>query len=60
MAVKYDKDDRFEDIVCDKCGKGSPSTADLILNHGLTGMGWKCSGGSHVCAGCVELEVTAP
>lgn len=55
--VKYDEKGQFDRVVCDKCEAGSPPTADLIVNHGLTGMGWKCSGGSHICPGCKEPEV---
>jgi len=50
--VKYDENDQFKHIACDLCEKPSPPTEELIVNHGLTGLGWKCLGGSHHCPDC--------
>ncbi len=52
--VERDQSGEFVRIRCDKCEKPSPPTSDLIVNHGLIGMGWNCRGGSHVCPDCKE------
>lgn len=52
--VERDDKDQFVAIRCDKCGKNSPPTSELIINKGLIGMGWFCRGGSHVCPDCKE------
>lgn len=52
--VERDDKDQFVAIRCDKCGKNSPPTSELIINKGLIGMGWFCRGGSHVCPDCRE------
>lgn len=52
--VERDTKGDFVRIKCDDCGKPSPSKSDLIINHGLIGMGWKCTGGSHVCPDCKD------
>ncbi len=54
MAVEYDSNYQFVTIRCDKCGKVSPPTEELIINKGLIGMGWFCAGGKHVCPDCKE------
>lgn len=48
MIQRNDKKE-FERIRCDVCGEPAPSIPDRIINHGLNGLGWKCSGGKHVC-----------
>lgn len=55
--VKYDEHGQYDKIVCDNCEEPSPPTSDLIIHHGLTGMGWKCLGGKHVCPDCREDAV---
>ena len=52
--VERDDQGEFVAIRCDKCGKTSPPTDDLIINHGLIGLGWYCAGGKHVCPDCKD------
>lgn len=52
--VEQDDKGEFVTIRCDKCGAKSPPTEDLIINHGLIGLGWYCAGGKHVCPDCKE------
>ena len=58
--VEYDSKGQFVRIKCDTCQKPSPPTADLIINHGLIGMGWDCRGGSHICPDCKETPRADP
>lgn len=44
--------DEFVRVRCDGCGLPAPANADLIVNHGLNGLGWDCRGGSHKCPVC--------
>lgn len=53
-VVEQDDKGEFVTIRCDKCGKTSPPTDDLIINHGLIGLGWYCAGGKHVCPDCKD------
>lgn len=45
---------RSVEVRCDTCGKHAPSAAEILAAHGLQRMGWACSGGTHVCEGCVR------
>lgn len=47
--VERDSKGDFAAIRCDKCGLHAPPTSDLVINHGLIGMGWECHGGTHIC-----------
>lgn len=47
--IERDTKGEFVRIRCDTCGEPAPSTPDRIINHGLIGLGWACSGGKHVC-----------
>lgn len=55
LMVEQDDKGEFVTIRCDKCGKSSPPTEELIINKGLIGLGWYCAGGKHVCPDCKEL-----
>lgn len=57
LMVEQDDKGEFVTIRCDKCGAKSPPTEDLIINHGLIGLGWYCAGGKHVCPDCKEATV---
>lgn len=47
--IQRDNKGDFECIRCDCCGQPAPPTDNRIINHGLNGIGWHCTGGKHVC-----------
>ena len=47
--IERDDNDEFVRIRCDVCRAPAPPNSDLIINHGLNGMGWHCMGGTHLC-----------
>lgn len=52
--IERDANQQFVRIRCDKCGEPAPPSDALIINKGLIGMGWECSGGVHICPHCKE------
>lgn len=54
--VNYDTKGQFVSVTCDKCHAPNPPLADLIINHGLNGLGWDCKGGKHICPTCKPSE----
>lgn len=41
--------DNVVEIRCDKCGVLAPPAEEIMAGHGLNNMGWRCSGGKHLC-----------
>ena len=39
-------------VLCDLCETVSPPSIKIMEGHGLTQMGWYCSGGVHLCPAC--------
>ena len=54
--IERDTNGEFLTIACDNCGTPAPSVAAPIINKGLQGLGWHCTGGTHYCPKCVEDE----
>lgn len=52
--IERNENDEFVRVRCDGCGEPSPPTSDLIINHGLNGLGWDCKGGKHRCPVCKD------
>lgn len=52
--IERDKTGDFVRIRCDRCDCPAPPSDNLIINHGLIGLGWDCKGGKHVCAICKD------
>ena len=44
------------EIRCDTCKRPAPPAAEIMAGHGLNRMGWKCSGGTHLCPDCKAPE----
>jgi hypothetical protein len=49
MIVRSELDGSYAGIKCDTCGIPAPSTDEIMKGHGLSRMGWYCSGGVHIC-----------
>lgn len=57
MAVKRTPREGKTDwisIQCDGCGAAAPPAEEIRAGHGLNHMGWRCSGGTHLCPECGE------
>ena len=50
-------DGLYDHIRCNVCGTQSPPARELIDGHGLTGLGWRVSGGVHCCPDHVDQVV---
>ncbi len=48
--------ERRVEVRCDTCGRDAPPASEILVAHGLVRLGWKCSGGTHVCDGCARAE----
>lgn len=48
MAFDYDT----QTVHCDHCKTPQPPTQEVLKQGGLIAMGWRCSGGTHVCPDC--------
>ena len=59
MTIKF-LDGAYQGIVCNRCGKEAPSQQELREHHGLSSMGWKVSGGVHLCPDEDHDEPCAP
>ncbi len=46
----------YEGIRCDSCTTMAPPPKEIQQGHGLNNMGWRCTGGSHVCPKCLEAK----
>lgn len=51
MVAVRDDENNVTGIECDRCGKPAPNTLKELMPNGLIGLGWKCSGGRHICPG---------
>lgn len=49
MSVVRDEITGEASIVCCVCRKPAPPVREIMKAHGLNSMGWRCSGGSHLC-----------
>lgn len=49
MIVRDERTNEFVGIACDVCKEPAPSAVEIQRGHGLVNMGWKCSGGAHIC-----------
>lgn len=47
--IKRDEKGENPQIHCDVCDLPAPPADEIMKGHGLNRMGWKCSGGSHLC-----------
>ncbi len=54
MIVRDEISKAYLGIKCDLCPVVAPPTEEIMRGHGLVNMGWKCSGGSHICPECLE------
>lgn len=52
MSVNRSADGEYLGLKCDTCEKPSPTTQEIMAAHGLSRMGWYCSGGTHICTDC--------
>lgn len=52
MTVKRTAAGAYVGLACDTCDTLAPGTAEILAGHGLTNMGWYCSGGTHICPSC--------
>lgn len=56
MTVKRSATGTYIGLACDTCDTLAPSTQEILAGHGLTAMGWYCSGGTHICPCCPHPE----
>lgn len=54
--IERNEKGEFVRIRCDNCNKPAPPDSDLIVYRGLNNMGWRCSGGTHLCQNCVTND----
>lgn len=59
MTVHRDETGRYLGLKCDTCPTMAPDAATILKGHGLTQMGWYCSGGVHICPSCPHPVVTS-
>lgn len=59
MIATVDTDSgRQVSITCDGCGTKAPPASEILAGHGLNNMGWRCSGGTHLCPSCKPEETS--
>lgn len=50
MVIRDEKGE-YVGLQCSEpgCEVMAPSTPEILAGHGLNNMGWRCSGGTHLC-----------
>lgn len=54
--IKRDEETKeYIGIQCDRCETLAPPAKTILEGQGLNNMGWRCSGGSHLCPEHAEI-----